>query len=190
MRETAEAFVDAARDWCEGRSPWARLALWAYLAYTGLRHLADPLHRSLFSGITLAFHEMGHILFSPFGHTLYFLGGSITQVAVPVAAAVYLLLRQGDFFGLAVGMSWTAFSLWELAAYVYDAPRNELALVGFSGQPEHDWGTLLTKWQLLNQSDGIAFAIRGLATLTWLVSIGGGAVLCWWMIRDARSEGA
>ena len=48
--------------WCDGRSPWIRAALLGYLLYAGVRHLLDPLYRSWFAGITLAFHELGHLL--------------------------------------------------------------------------------------------------------------------------------
>lgn len=167
---------------------WPRAALLAYLAYAGLRHLLQPLYRSWFAGITLAFHEMGHILFSPLGDTMQLLGGSLMQLIVPTAAAVYLLLRQRDYFGLAAGGSWLAFSCWELAAYIYDASREQLALVGFSGNPEHDWSTLLTRWHLLNSCDSIAAVVRVVASLTWGSSMALGGWLCWRIWQHAREQ--
>ncbi|MBW2458309.1 MAG: hypothetical protein JRI68_27650 [Deltaproteobacteria bacterium] len=165
--------------WCDGRAPWLRAALLAYLIYGGVRHLLDPTYRTWFAGITLAFHELGHVVFTPLGYTLGLLGGSLMQIIVPLAAAIYLVLRQGDYFGLAVGQSWLAFSLWELALYISDAAREELALVGFSDRPEHDWSALLTRWHLLNSCDTIAFVVRAIATVTWLTAMGLGAWLCW-----------
>ena len=52
-------------------------------------------------------------------------------MAAPLVAALYLWLRQGDFFGLAVGGPWPSFSLLELAIYVVCARRENLPLVGF-----------------------------------------------------------
>jgi hypothetical protein len=166
--EWLDGVGDEIREWCSTRSPWLRAPLAAYLLYAGVRHLADRDYRSWFAGLTLVLHEMGHVLFSPFGHTLGILGGSIVQLAAPLAAALYLLLRQRDWFGLGVGGAWLAFSTWELGAYLYDANKDELPLVGFSDQPEHDWGTLLTEWHLLNATDGIAAVVRVLGTGIWL----------------------
>lgn len=170
--------------WAAGRSPWARGILLAYLLYLGVRHILEPTYRSWFAGITLAFHEMGHLVFAALGDTMQLLGGSVLQVLVPLVAALYLLFRQGDYFGLAVGGVWLASSLWELALYIWDAAREELPLVGFSDDPQHDWGTLLTRWQLLNSCDSIAFAVRALALLIWLGSVLLGVWLLWTMFRD------
>jgi hypothetical protein len=187
MRGPRELFDDYKLDaemWCEDRSPWLRAALAGYLAYAGVRHILDPLYRSWFGGITLAFHEAGHLLFSGFGNTMMLLGGSLMQIAVPLFATIYLLLRQGDHFGMAVGGSWLAFASWELATYVYDAPREELPLVGFGDHPQHDWGTLLTQWHLLNHSDTFATLIRIFATILWAGSMALAAWLCLTMWRS------
>ena len=178
LRQWIEDAQDDLREWCSSRSPWPRAPLAAYLLYAGIRHLADHDYRSWFAGITLGFHELGHIVFAPFGRTLGILGGSILQLATPLAAALYLLLRQRDWFGLGVGSSWLAFSTWELATYLGDANREELALVGFSDRPEHDWSTLLTQWHVLNHTDGIAAAIRVGATGLWLAAM----ALCGWTL--------
>jgi hypothetical protein len=167
----AEDWVEDLRDWCATRSPWPRAPLAAYLLYAGVRHIADRDYRSWFAGLTLVLHEIGHVLFSQLGRTLEILGGTIVQLAVPLGVALYLLLRQRDWFGLGVGGSWLAFSTWEWGTYLYDANKDELALVGFSDAPQHDWGTLLTEWRVLNHTDTIAAAIRLLATVTWLAAM-------------------
>ncbi len=179
-----------AQDWCRDKSPWGRLPMLAYLLYAGIRHLLDPHYRSWFAGITLAFHEMGHILFSGLGNTMMLLGGSIMQVVVPLAAALYLLARQRDYFGLAVGASWFSYALWEMALYIWDAAREELPLVGFGDDPQHDWGTLLTQWGILNSCDTIAFLVRVIATVTWLAAIALGSWLCWRMWSRSRVDSA
>lgn len=182
LREDAE-------DWAAGRSaPW-RLPLLAYVLYAGVRHATDPLYRSWFGGITLVFHEMGHILFSMFGRTLMILGGTITQLFVPLAAAAYLLLRQRDYFGFAVGGSWLSFSFWEMATYVSDANKDALPLVGFGDNPEHDWGALLTDWHLLNDCDAFATGIRLFAFAVWAGSMILGGWLCVFMWKHRGAAG-
>jgi len=185
-REVLEDYRLDAEMWCEGRSPWLRAMLAAYLGYAGVRHLTDPLYRSWFAGITLAFHELGHLVFAGLGNTMMLLGGSLLQLAVPLFVMLYLPLRQGDHFGGAVGASWLAFATWELATYVYDARREELPLVGFGDHPQHDWATLLTQWHLLNHSDTFAAVLRVGATCLWGASmvLAGGLCLCMWRTRS------
>jgi len=170
--------------WLDERDNYlARGLLLAYLAYGLVRHVVDPLYRTWFGGITLGFHELGHIVFIPFGRTMTIAGGSIMQLAVPAAAAVYLLKKQNDWFGLVVGLSWLSFSMFELATYIGDASREELPLVSMGGGYHHDWSTLLTQWHLLDQCDAIASGVRLVAG-----GIGLGAIVLggYMVVRIAR----
>lgn len=171
----------------EERSPWARAALALYLFYAGVRHLADPLYRSWFAALTLGFHELGHIVFAPFGRTWMLLGGSLMQLIVPAAAAVYLLVRQRDWFGVWVGQAWFAFSAFEVATYVEDANKERLPLVSFSGRYEHDWSMLLTDWRLLNACDTIATGIRFVALVFWASAMLAASLLLYRMLRAKLS---
>jgi hypothetical protein len=185
-----EAWRDDLVDWAEGRSPWLRLVLLAYLVWAGANHLADPLYSSWFGGITLIFHEMGHMVFSHFGRTLTILGGTILQLVVPIAAGIHLAFWQRDGFGLGVCLSWLSFSLWNVATYMADALRDELPLVSLGdGEPQHDWGTLLTEWHVLNHADHFALSVRVVATLVWLGSLALGGWLCWRMAKSAGADG-
>lgn len=184
LRDLARDLRDDAAAWADGRSPWVRAPLLGYLTYAGVRHTLDPMYRSWFAGLTLVLHEMGHLLFSPLGQTLMLLGGSIFQLLCPFAAAVYLLLRQHDWFGFGVGASWLAFSTWELATYVDDANQGNLPLVGMGDDVLHDWDTLLTQWHLLNHAQTFATALRGLAFLEWALAT---LLSGWLLLRMWRS---
>lgn len=179
LRDDLELWLDERDDWI------ARGLLLLYLAYGLVRHIADPLYRTWFGGITLAFHEMGHILFMFFGHTLMVAGGSIMQLFIPTVAAFYLLKKQNDWFGFIVGMSWLSFSMFELATYIGDAAREELPLVSMGGGYHHDWSMLLTQWHLLNQCDGIALAVRIFAGLIGFAAIGSGGFM---VVKIARRK--
>lgn len=190
-RDVAEALRDDAREWAEGKSPWGRGMLFAYLAYAGLAHVWSGLggeYRSWFGGITLAFHELGHVLFSGLGKTWMLLGGNVLQLVVPVAAGAYLLLRQHDWFGVAVCGSWLATSLFELATYVDDANRLQLPLVGMGDDVLHDWETLLTDAHLLNHAQTFARAtqLAGIAVLAGSLALGGWLLLVMWRTRPVR----
>src|SRR4051812_13668455 len=158
--------------WIDARESWIpRALLLAYLAYAGVRHMLNPLYGSWFSAMTLAFHEMGHIVFIPLGRTLTIAGGSIMQLLVPLAAAIYLLVKQKDWFGLGVGLAWLSFSTFELATYIGDAARMELPLVSLGGGYHHDWSTLLTEWHMIDHCDAIATVVRVVGGCIWLFAM-------------------
>ena len=52
--------------------------------------------------VNLAFHEAGHLLFSPFGSTLGYLGGTILQLLVPMGLVAYFLYRRHEPFSAAI----------------------------------------------------------------------------------------
>ena len=134
LPEWVTDFLSDAEAWAAGKMWIPRAILLLYLVYADFRFLRDPLSSTMFSGITLAFHEMGHLLFAFAGHFICSLMGSGTQVLVPIIVII-LFLRQPDYFGVAVGGFWLSFSLFELANYVADARAMELPLVGFTDDP-------------------------------------------------------
>ena len=178
---------DEALAWCAGRSWVWRSALLAYLVWVGVHYLRDPFYWSLFGGITLGIHELGHLLLSWAGQFLGVAGGSLAQILAP-AAAGWLLYRQRDYFGVAVAGAWEAFSLWNLATYVGDARAMELPLVGFVADPIHDWNWLLSKLGILTWDRGLAALIRVLAFSIWIASLVLGFWLCWNMRQLRRGE--
>jgi hypothetical protein len=163
-------FMSEARDWCVGRMWIPRALLLLYLVYADIRFLRDPMSGTIFSGITLAFHEMGHLIFAFSGHFVGSLMGSGTQLLVPfIVVAVFY--RQPDYFGMSVGGFWLSFSLFELARYVGDARSMDLPLVGFSDDPEHDWHYLLGALHMLPLDTTLAFLIRVLGAIIGAVSL-------------------
>jgi hypothetical protein len=174
---------DDAVAWATGRRWVPRALLLAYLAYAGYRHLTDPEYASVFSGLTLAIHELGHVLFDFFGEWLAVAGGSITQFAAPLAVAL-ILLRQRDYFGVAVGGAWLSMSLSNLAVYVADARAEELPLVSLGGgDVVHDWNYLLGSAHLLPHDAAIAAGVRFVAVAVLAASVWLGASLCVVMAR-------
>jgi hypothetical protein len=175
--------------WAAGRWWQPRALLVAYLAYAGARHLADAEYGSIFSGITLAVHELGHVLFGFFGEWLSVAGGSITQLAAPVAVAL-ILLRQRDYFGVAFGGAWLSMSLSNLAVYIADARAEELPLLSL-GEDDvvHDWNYLLDSVHLLPHDTAIAGLVRVAALVALVLSCLLGAWLCVVMARTRPAPG-
>ena len=189
-RGPVPGWLDDAAQWSEGRSWHWRLPLLAALAWIGVRHLAEPEYWSIFMGLTLALHEAGHILFAPFGETMGVAGGSLAQLLAPLVAA-RLLRRQRDWFGVAVGGCWLAFSLANLATYIGDARAGELPLVSVGEGDEviHDWNHLLDLAGWLHLDASFARLARVLSGGTLLLSVGFGGWLCRRMMtsRPARA---
>lgn len=178
---------EAPGEWAAGRDWRPRVALLALLAWLGWRYARDPEFWSPFSALTLVVHEIGHIVFAPFGETMTALGGSLLQTLVPALAGWLLVRRQGDWFGAAVAGCWLSYSLYDLARYVADASRGELSLVSVGGgEAEHDWTFLLERWALMHRDADLARALRAAAFLALVLSVAWGARLCLLMVRGGN----
>lgn len=152
--------------------------LLAYLAYVAYRSLTDFEYWNIFEGITLVVHESGHVIFSPFGELIEAAGGSITQIAAPVIAAL-LFLRQREYFGISVALAWLSMSLGNLAAYVGDARTQDLPLVSIgSGDPIHDWHFILGRLGMLGDDHSLARFTLFLGALSLIAAVALGAWLC------------
>jgi hypothetical protein len=180
-----DEFLADAREWATGRMWLPRAVLLLYLVYADIRFLRDPMSSTMFSGITLGIHELGHVIFGFAGHFIGSLMGSGTQVLVPVIVIV-IFLRQPDYFGAAVGGFWLSFSLFELANYVGDARSMDLPLVGLSDDPEHDWHYLLSTLGLLRLDTTFAFLLRATATLMGIASLALAVWLLMIMVKSRR----
>lgn len=175
------------RRWLEealrGKVWWYRFPLLLVLAWLFLGYAGDPDHTTLFYGLTLGFHEMGHAFFSWFGHRiLTAAGGTIFQLAVPLAAALYLLLAQRDPFGGTVGTFWLGTALVDAGRYAADARAQALPLVSPFGPVDpgsHDWTVLLMKFGVLSRDQAIGGALHDLGMVTMVASLGAGA----WILR-------
>lgn len=102
-------------------------------------------------GVNLLIHEAGHVLFSMFGQTLQFLGGSLAQLLFPALFVGYFW-RRGQRFEASLVLIWLAESLMYVAKYMGDARAMLLPLVGGH---IHDWNWLLARWGLLDKAEDL-----------------------------------
>jgi len=96
--------------------------------------------------VNLPFHEAGHIIFSPFGRFIMFLGGTLGQLFIPLICAVALLLTYGQNFGAAACLWWVGQNFIDVAPYINDARALDLILLGGVTGKEtdgHDWENIL-----------------------------------------------
>ena len=116
----AQALLDDIKNWRQGRSWLLRAPLVLYCAWVAVRQFCDPETRTIFAAINLGIHEGGHLLFKGFGLFLCVAGGTILQLAAPLAS-VAVFLRQRDYFGITICLGWLSTNLYEISAYMDDA---------------------------------------------------------------------
>ena len=173
-------FSAAVAEWSTGRFWQWRAALLLLLAWNGVRVLRDPDLAGLFGGITFGVHELGHLLWAPFGEFMAVAGGSLNQLLVPVGAGA-LMLYYGDYFGLAAAGAWLSSSLSGLSTYIGDARALELDLVSMGQDSVHDWNYLLGQLGILKYDTSIASDVHKLGWVVLAVSVGFGGWICWVM---------
>lgn len=173
--------IEAAKRWAQGRNPWVRLPLLLWLGWIFVRHLQDPEYGSLFAGLNLGIHELGHFLFSPFGEFLGMAGGTILQCLVPVIG-ILMFVRQKDAFAVTFALCWLGTNFYHIAPYAADARARELPLVSpVSGAPLHDWHYMLGRLGWLQHDALIGDAFRLAGTLCMGAGLLAGAWLLWQM---------
>lgn len=182
------------REWVAGRVRgrlwWVGAPLLVVLAWILAGYLGDPLHSSIFDGLSLAFHEMGHVAFSWLGSDLLTTaGGTVFQLGVPVAAGAYLLLKQRDPFGASVCLFWLGTALFAAGVYAADARAQALPLVSPFGPVDpmsHDWTVMLMRFGRLSHDQAIGAAFRRGGIVVMVLSLGLGAWVLWVMATAGR----
>jgi hypothetical protein len=164
------------------------LARWTWI-FTATPFRQDIVGDSFLHTISIPFHEAGHIFFSPFGDLMTSLGGSLTQVLVPVACMVAFLTTSPNIFGAGVMAWWAGQNLMDIAMYINDARTLQLVLLGGQTGAEvegHDWERILTLTGALHRDHQIAVAVQALGAFIMI-----GALV--WMtvviIREAKESG-
>ncbi len=94
--------------------------------------------------VNLIFHEAGHWIWALGGEMLGSLGGSVTQVLVPLVCAVWLALDR-HWIGSCLSVWWAGENLITVSRYIGDARALLLPLLGGDGAV-HDWYFLLGLW--------------------------------------------
>jgi hypothetical protein len=169
----------------------ARLLLTGALALYGVPCLLRPESGRLLDAVDLAIHETGHLVFAPFGELMGFLGGTVLQLALPVAFVVYFW-RRSDKHAATVALWWVAQNCWNVSVYVRDARAQALPLVGGG---EHDWAYILGRLGWLRYDQAIALDIRVVGAAIYVYAVAAGFKHAWGMTGggaepEARAEAA
>lgn len=133
----------------------------------------------LLDSANLALHEAGHPLVGIFSERLMVYGGTIFQLAFPVAVA-FQFSRQREPAGFVAGLIWLGENLWNVGRYMADARAHVLPLVGGG---EHDWTEIFLRWGVLAKDLKIASLTSGLGYLLMLGAI-------FWLWRRYQNQTA
>lgn len=118
--------------------------------------------------LNLFIHEGGHFLFTFFGEWLHVLGGTLFQLFVPIAIAIYFIYHRQKYESAFCGF-WFGESLMYTADYMADAKAQALPLLG---NGEHDWHWIFSRMGVLEHCEGIALFFHVIASIIVLVSLG------------------
>jgi signal transduction histidine kinase len=110
----------------------------------------------LLANVDLGFHELGHLLFALAPGLAAPMAGSIAQVAVPLALAIYFAIRR-ESYACALMFAWAATSAANVAVYIADAPVQALPLLGGG---RHDWAWILGSTGHMGWSGWLASTVR------------------------------
>ena len=132
--------------------------------------------------IDLFIHEGGHGIFGIFGRFMHFLGGSLIQVILPVAAIV-VFLRTSGLRSLIGTLYWLGHNLINVSIYIDDAPKQQLTLI--SKHATHDWRWLCGYMGILDSAEDLAAVVAFLGVLSLIGAIGVGV---YFVVRDIREE--
>ena len=162
------------------------LVMLALMAWFSIDPLLDADAWSPVQWMTVAIHESGHFVtrfWAP--EFVCVAAGTGFQWGIPVLCG-WLLLRQGEVFGLPVALVWLGLSLGMSVHYIADARAQALPLitVGEYRPTIHDWNYLLDHLGLLS-ADGFLAGVCRVASV--LVLLSGLAVGVWmvWVMREA-----
>lgn len=173
---------------------WYRLPVLLVLAWILRGYLVDPMGGSIFDGVNLAFHEMGHAFFFWSGsRALTTAGGTIFELGVPLAAGAYLLVRQRDPFGAVACVFWLGTALVGSGIYAADARAQALPLVSPFGPVDvdsHDWTFLLMKYGMLTRDAQIGSILRNAGMTSMILSLVLGACVLRVMARTPEPTDA
>ncbi len=131
--------------------------------------------KSFFHLVNLPFHEAGHIFFRLFGQWMTSLGGTLTQLLIPLICLLVFLIKYKNPFGASVSLWWLGENFMDIAPYMNDARDQKLLLLGgITGREAdygfHDWEFILNEIGLLRYDHLLAHISDKFGTVLMLTS--------------------
>lgn len=163
--------------WTLGKYWWLRLPLYVWFCFTAYKYLESYqyiLYRTsnIINAIDFGIHELGHFLFIFLGEFMTIAGGSIMQILFPVVWMGIAIQRKW-YFAAGLCLVWVGLSIIDVSVYAADAEVRLLPLVSMGGDYDsaHDWYQLLTRLDVLDQTNQIAAFIRNTGILAVIIGL-------------------
>ncbi|MCX7985236.1 MAG: hypothetical protein N3A63_10090 [Bacteroidetes bacterium] len=144
-----------------------------YVTQSG--RLSLPIFLWIIDTINLFIHEAGHAVFYLFGRFLYFLGGSLLQIGIPIVTVIVFM--KTSIHSLLFTLYWTGHSLINVSVYIADAPYRSLRLI--SPSAIHDWHWIFTTIDCIHVAEDVGFAVFLLGLSVCCGGIGVGLYCVW-----------
>ena len=160
------------------------IAVWGWFA------LVKNDQTPIFVYLNIAVHEIGHVLFRPFGELTMLIMGSGFEVLFPFAVGAVFLFAKRDVVSTAVAWGWAASALASAATYIADADDGRLALLGATGpDAAGDWERILGEefFDKVYLADSIAGTVRTFGYVLWIVALW---LAIWGIVRNRAQERA
>jgi len=181
MGEFIVKIIGEAASWAKGRNYLARLPFLFWFLYIFIRHMGDPMYSSILGALNLGIHEFGHFVFSPFGFFIGVMGGTLFQLAAPVAGMINFYIQR-DYFAITLCFGWLSTSFFDVARYASDARSMSLPLVSpFGvGNVVHDWNYMLSRMGILRFDWAAGFIFKSFAFASMLICL----LSCSWILYE------
>ena len=173
---------------------WWRLGIASVLGYIWLKYLhqsdyavqrtANPIN-----AFDLGIHELGHIVFIPFGVFMTILGGSLFQCLFPLLWLGVCAWKRW-YFATCMVLIWFSYNLFDVATYAADARARLLPLATFSSDYDsaHDWYQILSRLNRLQDDTAIAHVLRVGGTICGIAGLTLGGVLIALVLRNSLKQ--
>jgi hypothetical protein len=166
----------------------ARALFFIIILIWGFKFILSPMDSgyvmdSFWHLVNLPFHEAGHLIFRSFGRFMTSLGGSLSQLLIPLLCMAVFLLKTRDTFAAAFSLWWFGENFMDLAPYINDARSLTLPLLGgntgrTSPYGFHDWEFILKESGLAHYDHTLAhIAYRAGTVLMIFALVWGGYIL-------------
>jgi hypothetical protein len=144
----------------------ALCALWAWFGF--VKEAEVPILQYL----DIAVHEVGHMIFRPFGEFTMLIMGSGTEVLFPFVVGLVFLVWKRDLIATGICWAWSASAAADASRYIADATQGSLALLGGGPDAMGDWERVLGLEHLdkLALADDYAARVRTVGLLLVVVA--------------------
>ena len=175
----------------------SRILFFIIMLIWGLKFILNPLNSGYAMGsfwhlVNLPFHEAGHLVFRPFGRFMTSLGGSLSQLMIPLLCMVVFLLKARDTFGAAFALWWFGENFIDLAPYINDARSLTMPLLGgntgrTSPYGFHDWEFILKESGLAHYDHALAHFAHRLGTILMIFALVWGGYILYKQYKSLKS---